>query len=75
MKIIWWIAKKTNQCVIGQINSKFSYKAQMIRFKLPYFGHSIQISRAMEKDLIVGKVKGKRTISSRVDGLLEDIAN
>lgn len=32
----------------------------MIRLKLPYFGHSIQISRAMEKDLIVGKVKGKR---------------
>jgi len=32
----------------------------MLKLKLQYFGHLIQRARSLEKDLMLGKIEGKR---------------
>ena len=55
-----WNARKFNQSVLKDINSKYSLERLMIKLKLQYFGHLMQRAKSLEKTLMLGKIEGSR---------------
>ena len=55
-----WTARRTNQSIIKEINPKYTLERLTLKLKLQYFGHLIQRSSSLEKDLMLGKTEGKR---------------
>ena len=54
---------KGNQ--LKEINSEFSLEPLMLKLKLQYFGHLMQIANSWEKILMLGKTEGRRRRGSR----------
>ena len=42
------------------INPEYSLEGLMLKLKLQYFGHLMQIVNSVEKTLMLGKIEGKR---------------
>ena len=53
-----WIAKKSNQSILKEVNSEYSLEGLML--KLQYFGHLMQSADSLEKTLVLGKIEGRR---------------
>ena len=49
-----------NQSVLREINPKYSLEGPMLKLKLQYFGHPMQIADSLEKALILGEIEGRR---------------
>ena len=43
------------------INSEYSWEVLTLKLKFQYFGHLMCIADSLEKTLMLGKIKGKRT--------------
>lgn len=54
-----WTAKTTNKAVLERINPEMSLGGKIIRQKLSYFGHVMR-ANSLEKEVILGKVSGRR---------------
>ena len=48
-----WTAKRSNQSVLKEINSKYSLEGLMLKVKLQYFGHPMQRANSLEKTLML----------------------
>ena len=46
-----WIARKSNQSVLKEINPEYSLKGLLLKLKLQYFGYLMQIANSLEKNL------------------------
>ena len=55
-----WIAKRSNQSILKQINPEYSLEGLMLKLKLQYFGHLMQRTDSLEKTLMLGKIEGRR---------------
>ena len=55
-----WIARRSNQSILKEINPEYSLEGLMLKLKLQYFGHWIQRADSLEKILILGKIEGRR---------------
>ena len=55
-----WTTRRSNQSILKEINPEYSLKGLMLKLKLQYFGHLMQISDSLEKVLILGKIEGRR---------------
>ena len=44
-----WIAKKSNQSTLKEINPEYSLEGLMLKLKLWYFGHLVQTANLLEK--------------------------
>ena len=55
-----WTARRSNQSVIKKINPEYSLEGLMLKLKLQYFGHLLQITDSLEKTLMLGKIEGGR---------------
>ena len=55
-----WIAKRSNQSILKQINSEYSLEGLMLKLKLQYFGHLMRRTDSFEKTLMLEKIGGKR---------------
>ena len=53
-----WIAKRSNQSILKEINPEYSLEGLMLKLKLQYFGHLM--ANSLEKILMLGKIKSKR---------------
>ena len=53
-----WIARRSNQSVIKEINPEYSLEGLML--KLQQFGHPLRRSDSLEKTLMLGKIEGRR---------------
>ena len=53
-----WTARRSNQSVLKEINLDYSMEGIMV--KLQYFGHLMQRADSLEKNLMLGKIEGKR---------------
>ena len=53
-----WIARRSNQSMLNQINPEYSLGGLML--KLQYFGHLKQRANSLEKTLMLGKIEGRR---------------
>ena len=59
MKVLW-IARRSNQSILKEINLEYSLEELMLKLKLQYFGHLMQRTDSLEKTLMPGKIEGRR---------------
>ena len=55
-----WTAKRSNQSSLKEINPEYSLEGLMLKLKLQYFGHLKGRADSLEKNLMLGKIEGKR---------------
>ena len=55
-----WTARRSNQSVLKEIRPEYSLEGLMLKLKLQYFGHVMQRADSLEKNLMLGKIEGKR---------------
>ena len=53
-----WIARRSNQSILKEINPDNSLEGLMLKLKLQYFGHLIRRVDSLEKALMLGEGKG-----------------
>ena len=55
-----WIARRSNQYILKEINPGVSLKGMMLKLKLQYFGHLMRRVDSLEKTLMLGGIGGRR---------------
>ena len=55
-----WIARKSSQSILKEINPEYSLEGWMLKLKLQYFGHLMQRTDSFEKILMLEKIEGGR---------------
>ena len=60
-----WTARRSNQSILKEISSEYSFKGLMLKLKLQYFGHLMQRADSLQKTLMLGKTEGKRRRGNR----------
>ena len=55
-----WIARRSNQSILKEINPQYSLEALMLKLKLQYSGSLMQRAGSLEKTLMLGKTEGRR---------------
>ena len=55
-----WTARRSNQSILKEISPGCSLEGLMLKLKLPYFGHLMQIVGSLEKTLMLGGIGGRR---------------
>jgi len=71
-----WTARRSNQSILKEISPEYSLEGLMMKLKLQYFGHLIQITDSLEETLILGKIEGRRRRQQRMrwlDGITDSM--
>ena len=55
-----WIAKRSYQSILKEINPEYFLEELMLKLKLQYFGHLMQRANSLEKTLMLGKIESRR---------------
>ena len=55
-----WTARSSNQLILEEINPEYSLEGLMLKLKLQYFGHLMQIADSLEKTLMLEKIEDRR---------------
>ena len=55
-----WIARRSNQSILREINPECSLEGLVLKLKLQYFGHLMRRADSFEKTLMLGKIEGGR---------------
>ena len=55
-----WTARRSNQSILKEISPGCSLEGLMLKLKVQYFGHLMQITDSLEKTLMLGGVGGRR---------------
>ena len=55
-----WTARRSNQSILKEISPGYSLEGLMLKLKLQYFGHLMQITDSFEKTLMLEKIEGER---------------
>ena len=55
-----WMARRSNQSILKEINPENSLEGLMLRLKLQYFGHLMRRAISLDKTLILGQIVGRR---------------
>ena len=56
---VHWTARRSNQSILKEISSRCSLEGLMLKLKLQYFGHLMQIADSFEKSMILGRIEGR----------------
>ena len=54
-----WTARKSNQSILNEISPACSLEGLILKLKLQYFGHLMQIADSFENTLMLGKIEGR----------------
>ena len=54
-----WIARRSNQSNLKEINPEYSLEELMLKLKLQNFGHLMQRANSLEKTLMLAKTEGR----------------
>ena len=68
-----WIARRSNQSLLKEINSEYSLEGLVLNLKLQYFDHLMGRTDSLEKTLMLGKIVGRRRRDKQRMRLLDDI--
>ena len=60
-----WTARRSNQSIVKEISPAYSLEELILKLKLQYFGHLIQVIDSFEKTLILGKIEAEREGDNR----------
>ena len=55
-----WTARRSNQSILKEISPEYSLEGLMLKLKLQYFTHLMQIVDSLEKTLMLGGIGGRR---------------
>ena len=55
-----WTARRSSQSILKEISPGFSLERLMLKLKLQYFGHLMQIADSFEKTLMLGNIEDRR---------------
>ena len=55
-----WTARRSNQFILKEISPEYSLEGLMLKLKLQYFGHLMQITDSFEETLMLRKIEGRR---------------
>ena len=61
-----WTARRSNQSILKEISPECSLEGLMLKLKLQYFGHLMQMTDSLEKTLMLGKIEGGRRRGQRM---------
>ena len=70
-----WIARRSNQSLLKEINPKYTLERLMLKLKLQYFGHLMWRTDSFEKTLMLEKIEGKRRRGWQRMRWLDDITD
>ena len=70
-----WTARRSNQSFPKEINPEYSLEGLILKLKLQYFGHLMQIANSLEKTLMLGKTEGRRRRGQQRMRWLDGITN
>ena len=56
-----WTARRSSQSILKEIGPGISPEGMMLKLKLQYFGHLMQRVDSLEKTLMLGGIRGRRT--------------
>ena len=70
-----WIAGRSNQSILKEINPEYSLEGLMLKMKVQYFGHLMQRADSLEKTLMLGKIEGRRRKGQQRMRWLDGITN
>ena len=70
-----WTAKRFNQSRLKVISPEYSLGWLMLKLRLQYFGHLMQITDSLEKTLMLGKIEGRRRRGWQRMRWLDDITD
>ena len=71
-----WIASRSNQSVLKEINPEYSLERLILKLKLQSFSHLMQRSNSFEKTMMLGKIEGRRRGRQRIrwlDGITDSM--
>ena len=55
-----WTARKPNQSILKEISPEYSLNGLMLKLKLQLFDHLMRRTDSLEKNLMLGKIEGRR---------------
>ena len=55
-----WPARRSNQSILKEISPEYSLEGLMLKLKFHYFGHLMQRAHSLEKNLMLGRIEGRR---------------
>ena len=55
-----WTARRSNRSTLKEINPEYSLEGLMLKLKLQYLGHLMRRADSLEKNLMLGKIGGRR---------------
>ena len=70
-----WTARRSNQSILKKISPGCSLVGLMLKLKLQYFGHQMQRADSFEKNLMLGKIEGRRRRGRQRMGWLDGITD
>ena len=70
-----WTSRRFNQSILKEISPGCSLEGLMLKLKLQYFGHLMQIADSFEKTLMLGKTEAGRRRGRQRMGWLDDITD
>ena len=68
-------ARRSNQFILKEVSPEYSLEELMLKLKLQYFGHLMQITNSLEKTLMLGKIEGRRRRGRQRMRWLDGITN
>ena len=60
-----WIARRSSQSVLKEINPEYPLEGLMLKLKLQYFGHLTRRTDSLGKTLMLGNIEGGRERNDR----------
>ena len=70
-----WIARRSSQSILKEINPEYSLEGLMLKLKLQYFGHLMRRADSLVKTLMLGKTDGRRRRGRQRMRWLDGITN
>ena len=70
-----WTARRSNQSILKEISPGCSLEGLMLKLKLQYFGHLMRTADSLEKNLMLGKIEGRRRRGWQRMRWLDDITD
>ena len=70
-----WTARRSNQSILKEINPGISLEEMILKLKLQYFGHLKRRVDSLEKTLMLGGIRGRRTRGQQRMRWLDGITN
>ena len=55
-----WTTRRSNQSILKEIGPEYSLEGLLLKLKLQYFGHLMQKTDSLKKNLMLGKIEGRR---------------